>query len=137
MVCSTSITVTSKCRTILMLSANVGIKFSFIVWVGLVGGITLGPYVLAAHISRDFLETVLPEMLEDAPLAARHRLWFQYNGASAHHRLDVRQWLNGIYSGRCIRCRGPTSSSSDNRRSREITVRPALKWTETSSNTYC
>jgi hypothetical protein len=39
----------------------------------------------------DFLETVLPTMLEDVSLALRQRLWFQNDGAPAHYGEDVRQ----------------------------------------------
>jgi hypothetical protein len=34
---------------------------------------------------RDFLETVLPGLLEDVSLAVRQRLWLQINGASAQY----------------------------------------------------
>jgi hypothetical protein len=33
----------------------------------------------------DFLETVLPGLLEDARLSMGQRLWFQHDGASAHY----------------------------------------------------
>jgi hypothetical protein len=42
----------------------------------------------------DFLQTVLPGLLEDAPLTVRQRLWFQHDGTPEHYGENVRQWLN-------------------------------------------
>jgi hypothetical protein len=42
----------------------------------------LAPDTLSAQRYRDFLETVLPGLLEGVPLAVRHRLWFQHDGGS-------------------------------------------------------
>jgi hypothetical protein len=54
--------------------------FGVNVWAGFVGNIVLGPYLLpdrpTAQRCREFLETVLPGLLEDVPLAVRQRLWF-------------------------------------------------------------
>jgi hypothetical protein len=70
----------------------------------------VGPYLLpdrlTAQRSRDFLETVLPGLLEDVPLAVRQRLWFQHDGAPAHYGEDVRQCLNATYPRRWIGCEG-------------------------------
>jgi hypothetical protein len=45
----------------------------------------VGPYLLPERLTaqryRDFLETVLPGLLEDVPLAVKHWLWFQHDGA--------------------------------------------------------
>jgi hypothetical protein len=49
---------------------------------------------LADQQHRDFLETVLPGLLEDVPLDVRQNLWFQRDGAPAHCVRDAQQWLN-------------------------------------------
>jgi hypothetical protein len=71
----------------------------------------VGPYLLPDRLTaqryRDFLETVLPGLLEDVPLAVRQSLWFQHDGAPAHCGEDVRQWLNATYPGRRIGHGGP------------------------------
>jgi hypothetical protein len=41
----------------------------------------------------DILETVLPGLLEDVPLAVRQRLWFRHDVAPSHYGDDVQQWL--------------------------------------------
>jgi hypothetical protein len=66
----------------------------------------VGPYLppdrLTAQLYRGFLETVLPGLLEDVPLAVRQRLLFQHDGAPAHYGEDVRQWLNETCPGTWI-----------------------------------
>jgi hypothetical protein len=64
----------------------------------IVGDIVVGPYVLPDRLNsqgyRDFMETILPGLFEDVPLAVRQRSWFQHDGAPAHYGEDVRRWLN-------------------------------------------
>ena len=60
----------------------------------------LGNYII-------FIRDILPEMLENAPLQVRHRLWFQHDGASAHFALDVREYLNNVFPNRWIGRGGP------------------------------
>jgi hypothetical protein len=71
----------------------------------------VGPYLLRdkliAQRCSGFLETVLPGLLEDVPVAVRQRLLFQHDGAPAHYGEDVRKWLNATYPGRWIGRRGP------------------------------
>jgi hypothetical protein len=40
-----------------------------------------------------FLEEMLPELLEEIPLAFRRYLWFQHDGAAAHLARQVREHL--------------------------------------------
>ena len=44
-----------------------------------------------------FIRDILPQMLENVPLQARERLWFQHDGAPAHFALDVREYLNNVF----------------------------------------
>jgi hypothetical protein len=64
------------------------VRFSVSVWAGIVGDIVVGLYLLPDRLTaqryRDFLETVLPGLFEDVPLAVRQWLWFQHDGAPAH-----------------------------------------------------
>jgi hypothetical protein len=52
--------------------------------VDIVVGAILLPDRLTAQRYLDFLETVVPGLLEDVPLVVRQRLWFQHDGAAAH-----------------------------------------------------
>jgi hypothetical protein len=82
------------------------VRFSLSVWAGIVGIIVVGPYLLPDKLTaqryRDILETVLPGLFEDVPLAVRQRTWFQQDGAPAHYGENGRQWLNATYPGRWI-----------------------------------
>jgi hypothetical protein len=59
------------------------VRFSVSVSAGIVGNIVVGPYLLPDRLTaqryHDFLETVLPGLLEDVPLAVRKSLWFQHD----------------------------------------------------------
>jgi hypothetical protein len=69
----------------------------------------MGPCLLPGKLTAhwyNFLETVLPGLLEDVPLAVRQVLWFQHDGAPAHYGEGVQQWLNATCPGRWIGCGG-------------------------------
>jgi hypothetical protein len=51
------------------------------------------PDRLTAQRYPDFLETVLPGLLEVVPLAMKTRLWFQHYGVPAHCVEDVRRHI--------------------------------------------
>ena len=56
-----------------------------------------------------FLEEVLPELLENVPLAVRRRMWFQQDGAPAHFHNGVRNYLNVQFPNRWIGRNGPVA----------------------------
>jgi hypothetical protein len=86
------------------------VRFSISVWAGIVGDIVVGPYLLPDRLTaqryRDFLETLLPGLLESVPLAVT-QTWFQQDGTPEHYGEDFRQWLNDTYPGRWIGHGGP------------------------------
>ncbi|GBL93300.1 hypothetical protein AVEN_219446-1 [Araneus ventricosus] len=41
-----------------------------------------------------FLEQVLPELLQDVPIAIRNQMWFQHDVPPVHFSLDVSNYLN-------------------------------------------
>jgi hypothetical protein len=88
-VCSSPTTVTSGHR-----ERGYQIRFSVRFWAGIFGDIFMGrcllPDGMTAHRYRDFLETALPRLFEDVPLAVR-QMWFQHDGAAAHYGEDIRQ----------------------------------------------
>jgi hypothetical protein len=71
------------------------VRFSVRGWTGIVEDIVVGPYLprnrLADQRYLDFLETVLPELLEDVPLAVKQSCGFS---ATELHRTV------GVMSGR-------------------------------------
>jgi hypothetical protein len=67
--------------------------FSVSIWAGIVGDIVVAPcllrYRLTAEQYHEFLETVLPELLEDVPLVVKKRLWFRHDGTPARSTRKV------------------------------------------------
>ena len=59
------------------------------VWVGIINGYIIGPHFFERTINGemylDFLRNDLPGYLEEIPLNVRQRMWFQHDGAPAHH----------------------------------------------------
>ncbi|GFY05153.1 DUF4817 domain-containing protein [Trichonephila clavipes] len=66
-----------------------------------------------------FLNEVLTEFLDDIPLAAIQRLWFQHDGAPAYFCAPVRDWLDIAYPGGPL---DPTSCSMASTLARSYTV---------------
>ena len=81
-------------------------RFAVNVWCGVVGDHLIGPYILPSTLCggnyRVFLHDVLPELLENVPLAGRQRIWFQHDGAPAHFDRGARALLNDIFGDRWI-----------------------------------
>ena len=88
-------------------------KFSANVWAEIVGDNLLGPYILPlpARLTGEnylvFLREVLPELLEEIPVALEQRHWLQHDGCPAHNYRDVRAHLDQRYPGRWIGRGGP------------------------------
>lgn len=55
----------------------------------------------------DFLENLLPELLEDVPLTQRKSMYFQQDGAPPHGYRRVTRYLNEYYPERWIAQYGP------------------------------
>ena len=70
-------------------------------WCGIVGDHVIGPYFfegrLIGQVYANFLQNVLPQLMEDVPLHVRMNMWMQYNGAPPHYALCSRQVMNEIF----------------------------------------
>lgn len=73
-------------------------QFFVNVWVGVVVN---GPYFFPLRLNgqeyRNFLEFVLPELLENVSLAERGAMWFMHDEASPHFSIVVRQFMYATY----------------------------------------
>lgn len=87
-------------------------QFSINVWAGVLGDqifIRFLPETLNGERYLHFLTTDLPQLLEDVPLNTRNKMWFMLDGAPAHYRLQVREYLNEAYPNRWIGRGGPVA----------------------------
>jgi hypothetical protein len=82
------------------------ISFNIGVWAGVIENIVVGSYLLPDRLTAqrylDFLENIVPGLLQDVLLAMRQRLWFQHAGESVHLGEDVRGWLKVTYPGKLL-----------------------------------
>jgi len=81
-------------------------RYSVNVWCGIIGGRVVGPFILDGALNGrtylDFLENVLPILMEDIPLDVRQNMFFQHDGCPAHYALAVRQNLGATFPDRWI-----------------------------------
>lgn len=76
------------------------------VWCGLFNGRLIGPYfydgTLTGERYLNFLQNILPDLLEDIPLNERNTMWWQQDGATPHFDHRVRNYLDMIFPERWI-----------------------------------
>lgn len=88
-------------------------KFSINVWIGVVGNQLLGPVKLPARLTGahylHFIADLLPDLMDDVPLAIRYKLWFMHDGCPAHFSRDVRRFLDLTYGNQWIGRGGPVN----------------------------
>ena len=86
-------------------------RFSVNVWMGIIGKILVGPYIIPGNqtgdIYLDFLRQTLPGLLESVPLNVRASMTFQQDGAPPHFRICVRSYLEETFGERWIGQGGP------------------------------
>lgn len=86
-------------------------KFSINMWAGIIGHTLIGPYELPRQLRGDsylnFLENVLPGLLEELPLNIRQDMWFLHDGAPPHFARAVKLFLDDHYPRRWIGRNGP------------------------------
>lgn len=88
-------------------------RFSVNVWIGIVNGILVGPFILPDRLTGDvyldFLQNNLPGLLEDVPLHIRQAMWLLQDGAPPHFRREVREFLDNAFPNRWIGRSGPVA----------------------------
>ena len=67
---------------------------------GILGDYLLGPVIIPDRLNwaayLEFLQSTLPLLMEEIPLAIRREMWFQHDSAPAQFRLQVRAHLNRV-----------------------------------------
>lgn len=80
-------------------------------WGGIMGNHVFGPHFFEGPLDGNkfllFLRNEFSEMLDDIPLGTRRKMWLQLDGAPAHFRNDVRQYLDREFPNRWIGRAGP------------------------------
>lgn len=77
-------------------------RFSINVWAGVIGNVLIGPYLdfparLTGPIYLNFIQNMLPTLLEDLPLQLRRNIIFQHDGAPPHSSRLVQAYLNRTF----------------------------------------
>lgn len=80
------------------------------VWAGVLNDRVIGPWFFEGNMDRvryeELLTNILPELLEDVPLAIRLRMWWQQDGHPAHTARSVRDILNQRFPNRVLALHG-------------------------------
>nr|XP_034192564.1 uncharacterized protein LOC117609914 [Osmia lignaria] len=88
-------------------------RWSVNVWAGICGDFVVGPYILPDKLDgpayNQFLQHVLPNLLEVIPLEIRKNMYYQHDEAPAHYAANVRAHLNETFQDRWIGRGGPVA----------------------------
>lgn len=83
------------------------------VWCGIVDRKIIGPYFIDGALNgqkyANFLDTTLPELLENVTLERRRGMWYQHDGCPAHFSRNAQEILNRDYHNRWIGRGGPVA----------------------------
>ena len=75
-------------------------------WCVIVGDHVIGPYFfegrLTGQVYANFLQNVLPQLMEDVPLHFRINMWMHHDGAPPHYAMCSRQVMNEIFDEKWI-----------------------------------
>ncbi|GJQ84008.1 hypothetical protein Trydic_g10475 [Trypoxylus dichotomus] len=93
-----------------VLSAQSQHFFSVNVWLGILNGALVGPFILPSLLTGKrylyFLINTLPELLENVPLNIRRDMWLFHDGTYPHFNRKVRRYLRNLLLKRRITRRG-------------------------------
>ena len=82
-------------------------------WCGIVRDHVIGPYFfegrLTGQVYANFLQNVLPQLMENVPLYVRMNMWMQHDGEPPNYALCLRQVMNGIFDEKWIGRGGPVA----------------------------
>ncbi|XP_058810115.1 uncharacterized protein LOC131675223 [Phymastichus coffea] len=80
-------------------------------WTGLIGNQVIGPVQLPNPLNAEnyleFLQDILPGLLDGVPEELQENLIFMHDGAPAHTAVNVRNYLDQVYGSHWIGNNGP------------------------------
>ncbi|KAJ4425598.1 hypothetical protein ANN_27794 [Periplaneta americana] len=87
------------------------VRFFLNMWASIIGDRLVGPHVLVNRLTgqayTNFLENIIPHVLEDTPLINRQHIHFLHDGAPAHFCHTARRYLDRRFPDRWIGRGGP------------------------------
>lgn len=111
--------------------------FRFNVWAGVVDDTIIGPHFFDGNLDEstycNFLETILPEMLENVPSDVRQRMWWQQDAHPAHTAHTVRAILNEHFPERWL---GKFGTVNFPPRSPDLTIMDFFVWGTVKDKVY-
>ena len=98
-------------------------------WCGIVGDHVIDRYFFdgrsTGQVYANFLQNVLPQLMEDVPMHVRIYMWMQHYGAPPQYALCSRQVINKIFDEKWIGRGGPVAWSP---RSSDLTLPDYFLW---------
>jgi hypothetical protein len=78
--------------------------FSLNVWAGVFNDTIIGPYFVEGRLTGEsylnILQEMLPNIMDEVPIAYFQSLYFQHHGAPPHYHSAVRAYLTGEFGAR-------------------------------------
>ena len=82
-------------------------------WCSIVGDHVIAPHFFEGRLTEqvfvNFLQNVMLQLMDDAPLHVRMNMWMQHDGAPPHYSLCSRQVMNEIFDEKWIGRGGPVA----------------------------
>ncbi|XP_063384877.1 uncharacterized protein LOC134670986 [Cydia fagiglandana] len=89
------------------------VRFSVNVWAGIINDSIIGPYFIEGNLNGlnylEMLREVIPNLMEDVPIAYLRDIFYQHDGCPAHYRLEVRRHLDEEFGDHWIGRGGPVA----------------------------
>ena len=75
-------------------------------WAGTVNDFLIDPYILPKRLIgesyHNSLKQMLPELLQDVPIAIRNLIWFQHDGTPAKFSADMSAYMKDMFGATWI-----------------------------------
>lgn len=127
----------SKTNPVWTRETNAQVRWSVNVWCGILNNTLIEPYFYDGTLSGqrylEFLENILPLLMECIPLQIRKTMWIQQDGAPAHNAKVVIDYLNQHFPQSWLGTRGPLEWPP---RSPDLTPLDFFLWGYLKNNVY-
>lgn len=98
---------------------------------GIINDKIIGPYFVEGNLTGgtylNMLQNVIPDLMEDLPVAYLNNVYYQHDGCPAHYERNVRNHLNSVFGDHWIGRGGPVAWPA---RSPDLTLLDFYLWSE-------